>query len=103
MYKKICLLGDKNQFIPFDYSQKADIALQSMGLNSGNNVFGFALQKMTLTKTQCVDMVSLSHFFNFTAEINENEKNEGSEITRIDNRAIQPEEIPEIDMDDGEE
>ena len=71
MYKKICLLGDKNQFIPFDYSQKADIALQSMGLNSGNNVFGFALQKMTLTKTQCVDMVSLSHFFNFTAEINE--------------------------------
>ena len=62
MYKKICLLGDKNQFIPFDYSQKADIALQSMGLNSGNNVFGFALQKMTLTKTQCVDMVSLSHF-----------------------------------------
>lgn len=42
-----------------------------MGLNSGNNVFGFALQKMTLTKTQCVDMVSLSHFFNFTAEINE--------------------------------
>ena len=37
--KRILICGDKNQFNPFDYSQKTNIALASMGLNSGNNVF----------------------------------------------------------------
>ncbi len=71
MYKKICLLGDKNQFLPFNYRQPSQKALEMMGFNSGNNVFGFALQKMTLTENRCVDMLPLSYFFNHIEEINE--------------------------------
>lgn len=63
MYKRICVLGDKNQFLPFDYKQPADSALRSMGQNSGNNVFIFALQKMTLTNKANVDFMSLQEFF----------------------------------------
>lgn len=71
MYKNICLLVDKDQFEPFDYRQNAEQALKSMGDNSGNNVFEFALQKMMLTPYQQVKIFSLAYFFKHIEEINE--------------------------------
>ena len=71
MYKTICLLVDKDQFKPFNYHQNAEQALESMGGNSGNNIFEFALQKMMLTKKQCIKTIPLSYFFKHVEEINE--------------------------------
>ena len=71
MYKTICLLVDKDQFKSFNYHQNAEQALESMGGNSGNNIFEFALQKMMLTKKQCIKTIPLSYFFKHVEEINE--------------------------------
>lgn len=71
MYKKILICGDKNQFIPFDYNQSVSDALSSIGLNSGNNVFGFALQKMLLSPNIETEMKTISWVMEHTDEINE--------------------------------
>lgn len=56
MYKKILVCLDRNQFQPFDYHQETEEALKSVGMNSGNNVFEFALQKMLQTPDVQVDV-----------------------------------------------
>lgn len=68
--KRILICGDKNQFNPFDYSQKTNTALASMGLNSGNNVFGFAIQKMLLSSTENVQIHTIQWVMNNTDKIN---------------------------------
>ena len=67
--KRILICGDKNQFNPFDYSQKTNPALASMGLNSGNNVFGFAIQKMLLSSTENVQIHTIQWVMNNTDKI----------------------------------
>lgn len=54
--KKILLCLDKNQFCPFNYKQKWKKAIKSMGYNSGNNVFQFALQKMLTDENYILDI-----------------------------------------------
>lgn len=71
MYKKILLCGDKNQFLPFNYNVSTAEASRAMGQNSGNNVFGFALQKMTLCNNVQVDMRPIEWVVNNTDIINE--------------------------------
>lgn len=44
--KRLLLCVDKDQFKEFNYSQPWHSAMKSMGFNSGNNVFQFALQKI---------------------------------------------------------
>ena len=46
MHKKILLLLDRNQFESFDYTQDFSSAMITLGGNSGNNVFQYALQKL---------------------------------------------------------
>lgn len=70
MYKKILLCGDKNQFLPFNYNVSAAEASKAMGQNSGNNVFGFALQKMTLCNSVQVDMRPIEWVLKHTDIIN---------------------------------
>jgi hypothetical protein len=62
---------NKNQFEPFNYQQNAENALDQMGLNSGNNVFQFSLQKMMLSPYQQVEPITLRYFFSHIDEINE--------------------------------
>ncbi|OHE70806.1 MAG: hypothetical protein A2007_02290 [Verrucomicrobia bacterium GWC2_42_7] len=50
MHKKILLCLDKNQITPFDYSQDPIAAMESMGGNSGNNIFQYALQRLLSCK-----------------------------------------------------
>ena len=46
MHKRILLVLDRDQFKPFDYSMERDAAFISMGSNSGNGVFQYALQAL---------------------------------------------------------
>lgn len=69
--KRILICGDRNQFIPFNYSLDNHSALASLGLNSGNAVFGFSIQKITMSKTVKVDMKPISWIMKNPDIINE--------------------------------
>ena len=61
MKKRILLCVTRDQFEPFDYSSNATGAIISMGLNSGNGVFQFALQKMLLHPEVSLDIDTSFH------------------------------------------
>ena len=50
MHKRILLCLDREQFEPFNYDLNYKKAMTSLGWNSGNNVFQFALEKLLTNK-----------------------------------------------------
>ena len=55
MHKKILVAMEKNQFEPFDFTNKKD-AMRKLGKNSGNSVFQYALQSLLTNPLNEIDI-----------------------------------------------
>ncbi len=69
MHKRIAIVSDGDPFLPVDYSLAGEDARRSMGWNSGNRVFQFAIRKMTLTDKAQVEFVSLERIFKYPEDV----------------------------------